>query len=194
MLDSKKKENRALNPLFLTLESIDNYINRFEEFMLIFGVLAMAINTIAAVVSRFIFNSAITFTDELNMIFIVIVTFAGLSYAARYARHIRMSAFFDALSYKLKKILMVIISLFSSLFMLFLSIYSYNYIVDVYESGRVLPALGLPIFYIYLWVPFGFLITALQYIFTLIKNLTESEIYLSTNIKDSSCEDVERVL
>ncbi len=45
----------------------------------------------------------------------------------------------------------------TSAFMFFLSFYSYYYIVEVYESGRILPALGLPVFYIYLWVPSGLL-------------------------------------
>ena len=74
------------------LDFIDLQISRLEGIMLAVGVIAMTVNTIAAVISRFVFNNAITFTDELNVIFIVVVTYAGLSYAARNGRHIRMSA------------------------------------------------------------------------------------------------------
>ena len=54
----------------------------------------------------------------------------------------------------------------------------------MFKSGRIFAALGLPVFYIYLWVPVGFIVTGLQYGFTVVKNLTESDVYLSTNIKD----------
>ena len=175
---------KRVNPILKALDFIDTLISRFEGVMLAVGVIAMTINTIAAVISRYIFNSAITFTDELNMIFIVVVTYAGLSYAARNGRHIRMSAIYDAMPAKTRKVLMIVMCSVTSFFMFFLSFYSYYYIAEVYASGRILPALGLPVFYIYLWVPVGFIVTGLQYAFTAVKNLRESDVYLSTNIKD----------
>lgn len=172
------------NSLLKSLDFIDNALHKFEGFILALGVMCMALNTIVAVISRFIFNDALTFTGELNVIFIIITTFAGLSYAARKARHIRMSALYDALKKRYRKLLMMVIALITSVFMFMLSYYSYLYIVEVYQSGRILPALQIPVFYIYLWVPVGFFITALQYAFTLIKNLKENNVYLSTCMKD----------
>ena len=110
MENSEKVSKEKINPLLKGLDFMDKMISKFEKLMLGLGIIAMAINTIAAVVSRFIFNDAIIFTDELNMIFIVIVTFAGLSYAARQGRHIRMSAIYDLLNSNLRKIFMIIIS------------------------------------------------------------------------------------
>lgn len=166
------------------VDFFDRLISKFEGLMLAVGVISMTINTIAAVISRFVFNSAITFTDELNMIFIIVVTYAGLSYAARNGRHIRMSAIYDAMPPKARKVLMIVMTSVTSAFMFFLSFYTYYYIVEVYQSGRILPALGLPVFYIYLWAPVGFVMTGLQYMFTAVKNLTENDIYLSTYVKD----------
>ncbi len=172
------------NPVLKAIDFIDTQISRLEGVMLAVGVIAMTVNTIAAVISRFVFNDAITVTDELNMIFIVLVTYAGLSYAARNGRHIRMSAIYDAMPERVRKFLMVLMTSVTSAFMLFLSFYSCTYIAEVYESGRILPALGLPVFYIYLWVPVGFVMTGLQYGFTAVKNLTQPDVYLSTTVKD----------
>ncbi|RXJ90847.1 C4-dicarboxylate ABC transporter permease [Arcobacter sp. CECT 8983] len=185
----KKREDSAENSknknIFLrAVDFLDLMLSRFEEFMLAIGVVAMAAVTILSVITRFIFNDALTVTDELNMIFIVIVTFAGLSYAARNARHIRMSAIYDAMSKPVRKVLIIFISSVTAFFMFVLTYYSYSYIVEVYESGRILPALGIPVFYIYLWVPIGFAITGLQYSFTVIKNLRKSDVFLSTKVKD----------
>lgn len=175
---------RARNPVLVTVDFIDKLVCKFEGVMLAVGVILMTANTIAAVIGRFVFNHALTFTDDLNMIFIVIVTYAGLGYAARNGRHIRMSAIYDALPEKIRKVLMVLMTSVTSVFMFFLSWYSIVYIVEVYESGRILPALGLPVFYIYLWVPVGFTLTGLQYAFTAVKNLSHADVHLSTHVKD----------
>ena len=190
--DTDLDDYKSRNPLLKAIDYLDWLLSKFEEIMLAFGVVAMATVTILAVITRFIFNDALTVTDELNMTFIIIVTFAGLSYAARNARHIRMSAIYDALSPKIRKPLIIVISLVTGLFMFVLSYYSYIYIVEVYESGRILPALGIPVFYIYLWVPVGFCITGLQYLFTVVKNLRERDVFLSTKIRDGYCDtDIE---
>lgn len=178
------ESSKVCNPVLSVLDFVDHQISKLEGTMLAIGVIAMAVNTIAGVVSRFVFNSAITVTDELNVIFIVVVTFAGLSYAARKGRHIRMSAIYDILPLRVRKVLMVLMTSATSAFMFFLAYYAGYYIAEVYDSGRVLPAMGLPVFYIYLWAPVGFVMAGLQYAFTAVKNLTEKEVYLSTSVKD----------
>jgi TRAP-type C4-dicarboxylate transport system permease small subunit len=192
MRNTIKLFQKNINSLFRVSDFIDNIISKFEKLMLGFGIIAMAINTIAAVISRFIFNDTIIFTDELNMIFIIIVTFAGLSYAARQGRHIRMSAIYDLFSSKFRKIFMIIISAITALFMFFLAYYAVLYIVSIYESGRILPALGIPAYIIYLWVPLGFIITGIQYFLTIIKNIREEDVYLSTNIKDGYADETKQ--
>ncbi|MGD2173419.1 MAG: TRAP transporter small permease subunit, partial [Gammaproteobacteria bacterium] len=90
------------------LDQIDNVISRIEEFMMATGVILMAVNTIANVISRFIFNHSIIFAEELNSVFILLVTFAGVGYAARHGRHIRMSAIYDQMSDGKRKLLMIL--------------------------------------------------------------------------------------
>ena len=188
--------SRARHPLLKGVDFIDRQIGKLEGVLLAAGVIAMTVNTIAGVVSRFVFNSAITVTDELNVIFIVLVTFAGLSYAARYGRHIRMSALYDLMPAKARKALMLVITTVTSACMFFLAYYSCYYISEVHASGRILPALGLPVFYIYLWAPLGFVMAGLQYAFTAVKNLAEKDVYLSTYLKDgyAPAEDVNQAV
>ncbi|PRY64908.1 TRAP-type C4-dicarboxylate transport system permease small subunit [Vreelandella songnenensis] len=163
---------------------IDTAISKIESVILALGVLLMALNTVTNVIARFVFGNSIMFSGELNRILIIMVTFAGIGYAARHGRHIRMSAIYDALPAGGRKALMIGISLFTSLIMFFLLYYSIVYIQDLYSKGRVLPALSLPVWMIYLWVPMGFLITGIQYLLTAIKNLTSREVYLSTGVVD----------
>lgn len=166
------------------LGTIDTLISKIEAVILALGVLLMALNTIANVVGRFVFGSSIFFSGEINRILIIMITFAGIGYAARHGRHIRMSAVYDALPVGGRRVLMITISLFTALIMFFLLYYSIIYILDLYDKGRVLPALSIPIWIIYVWVPMGFLITGIQYLLTAIKNMTSRDVYLSTGVLD----------
>ena len=173
------------------LDSIDCLIARLEEFIMATGIILMALNTIVNVISRFIFNHSIIFAEELNSTFILLVTFAGIGYAARHGRHIRMSAIYDHMPDKARKVLMTVIVFVTAFFMLFLAYYSVQYIYHVYSKGRVMPALGIPVYIIYLWVPIGFFITGIQYALTTVKNIREKEIYLSTNLKEHEAQEIE---
>jgi TRAP-type C4-dicarboxylate transport system permease small subunit len=151
----------------------------------------MAVNTIINVISRFLFNHSIIFGEELNSTFILLVTFAGIGYAARHGRHIRMSAIYDHLPMKTRKVLMTIIVAITAFFMLFLAYFAAQYIYNVFSKGRIMPALGVPVYLVYLWVPVGFFITGIQYALTMVKNFKEKDIYLSTNLKEHEAQEVE---
>lgn len=166
------------------LGTIDTFISKLEAVILALGVLLMAFNTIANVIARFVFGNSIFFSGEINRILIIMITFAGVGYAARHGRHIRMSAIYDALPVGGRRALMIFISLVTSLVMFFLLYYSIVYVLDLKSKGRILPALGFPIWIIYVWVPLGFLITGIQYLLTAIKNLTSRDVYLSTGVLD----------
>lgn len=171
------------------LGTVDTAISRVESVMLAAGVLLMAANTIANVVGRFVFQSSLFFSEELNRVLIILITFAGISYAARHGRHIRMSAIYDALPAKIRKPLMIVISLVTAVFMFGLAWYALQYILTQAGRGRVLPSLQIPVWLIYVWVPIGFFMTGAQYLLTAIKNMIQRDIYLSTNVLEGYDDD-----
>jgi len=173
------------------LNVIDDIISKLEEFIMATGVILMAVNTIANVVSRFVFNHSIIFAEELNSVFILLVTFAGIGYAARHGRHIRMSAIYDSMPDNVRKIMMILITGVTAVFMLGLSYFTIQYIVSIYPKGRIMPALGVPVYSVYLWVPIGFFITGVQYALTMFKNLSEKDIYISTDLHEHEAQEVE---
>jgi C4-dicarboxylate transporter, DctQ subunit len=159
--------------------AIDKGIARFEAFVLAFGVLLMAANSIANVIGRFVFARSLYFSEELNQFLIVLVTFVGLGYAARKGRHIRMSAVYDQLSDRQRKAMMILIAGVTAATMFVLAYYSYMYVARVATLGKVTPSLQVPLYLTYFWVPLGFIITGIQYIMTVVKNLQSDDIYIS---------------
>lgn len=166
------------------LGTIDEAIAKAEAVMLAMGVILMAINTCVNVIMRFGLGKGLFFSGEVNRILIVLITFAGIGYAARHGRHIRMSAIYDMLPVMGRKILMIIIAFFTAATMFFLCYFSVGYIDTLFDRGRILPALSIPIWIIYIWVPIGFAVTGIQYLLTGIKNFTSADVYLSTGVVD----------
>lgn len=161
------------------LAAVDNGIARFEAFILAFGVLLMAANSIGNVIGRFVFAQSLYFSEELNQFLIVLVTFVGLGYAARKGRHIRMSAVYDQLTDRQRKAMMILIASVTAAVMFVLAYYSYLYVARVANLGKVTPSLQVPLYLTYFWVPLGFIITGIQYIMTVVKNLQSDDIYIS---------------
>ena len=166
---------------FGLLGRIDAAIGKVEVAILGTGILLMALNTIANVFGRYVFNQSIYFSEELNEFLIVIVTFMGLGYATRKGIHIRMSAIYDALPVKLRKALMIVIALTTSVMMALLAWYALEYVQKVAARGRITPALQLPLYLTYVWVVLGLALASFQYLLTALRNLNfaEEEIYVS---------------
>lgn len=170
---------RPRGPAMRAVNGIDNVIRWIETTVLAYGVLAMFLNTIGNVIGRFLFNQSLYFSEELNQFLIVLVTFVGLGYATRRGRHIRMSAFYDSLGDKARKVLMVIIALSTGIVMFWLSWIAYEYVYSVFESQKVTSALRVPLYLTYLWVPFGFFLTGIQYMLTVVRNLRDRDVWIS---------------
>ena len=169
---------------------IDVAIARIEAVLLAAGVLLMAANTMANVVGRIV-GHTIYFSEELNQALIVLITFAGISYAARHGRHIRMSAFFDAMPFRMRKTMMIVIAAVTAAAMLLLTWYSLSYVIEQANRGRILPALQIPQWWIIVWAPLGFFLTGLQYTLTAIKNLIDKDIWLSTSTLEGYSDNTE---
>ncbi|MFA3918332.1 TRAP transporter small permease [Ruegeria hyattellae] len=166
---------------FGLLGKIDAVIGRIEVWILSWGIILMALNTIANVFGRYVFSQSIYFSEELNEFLIVIVTFMGLGYATRKGIHIRMSAIYDALPINIRKGLMVVIAAATAVVMAVLAWYALEYVQKVASRGRITPALQLPLYLTYVWVAIGLALASIQYVLTAIRNLNfaEKDVYVS---------------
>jgi len=168
-------------------------VNNVEGFILIASVLTMALNNVSNVVGRVMFNKSLFFTEELNSVLIILITFAGTSYAARHASHIRMTAIFDALPPTYKKGLATVIAFVTSALIFSLSYLSVEYITWIAPKGKVLPAMQIPVYLTYIWIPVSLFLTGLEYFSSGMKNLLNKEMYLASQITGDGYDDVQDV-
>lgn len=149
-------------------------LNGIEVSILVFCVAALAALLIINVFARTFFQS-IYFAEEVSKFLVMLMTFVGVSYGVRKARHIRMGAFLDAMPPMMEKVFLIIISLVSAVVMGMMAWFSYQYMLNAMDMNHMTPALRVPSWTFFVIIPIGFALACFQYIRTIIKNLTEKD-------------------
>ncbi len=166
------------------LGRIDRFCEVFERTVVSYSIIVMALVSICNVISRNLFQHSLTYAEEVSQFTIIWVTFIGTSYAARKGVHIRMSAIYDVLGHRAKKVMMLAMTAGTSFLMFAMCYYSYRYTGRIFTSGSMSPALRFPMYLVVMWVPLGLAMTGIQYGITFLKNLTRPEIYISPSLID----------
>jgi TRAP-type C4-dicarboxylate transport system permease small subunit len=78
-----------------------------------------------------------------------------------------------------------LIAAVTAMLMFFLAYLAFNYVLELKEINRLSPALQIPVYLIYSIIPLGLAMAGIQYLISLIMNLTHSDIYLSYEIIES---------
>lgn len=158
---------------------LDRATEQIEKLILGSSVLFLAGLLIAHVIGRQLFGTGVTGQVELTQLSMVIMTFAGLSYAVRRARHICMSAFYDQLKGLPRKIMLVTICLLTGALLFYFAWHAWDYVSTLQSRGRTSSALSIPLWIPYLIAPVGFALAGIQYWLTALRNLTSKQIYRS---------------
>ncbi|OSQ41171.1 MULTISPECIES: TRAP transporter small permease [unclassified Thalassospira] len=167
------------------LRKIDDWLSVIERQLLGWSIIIMAINTVANVIARLGFSSSLFFSEELNTFLIILVTFVGISEAARMGRHIRMSAFSDMLGPVASKVLMIIVTLGTATLLFILAYYSIDYVAGLIKTNRLTPSLRIPMYLTVLVVPFGLTVTGIQFVLAALTNIFKPGVHLSYRVEDT---------
>lgn len=171
--------------LMKTLTAIDDGLGWLERVVVSACVLIMALIMSGHVVGNLLFDRGIPGTYEVTEMLIVVMTFVGVGYAARCARHISMSAIYDQLSGRLRKALLVVICMGTAVLMFYFAWKSSEYVIVLQERGRMSSSLHVPLWMVNLALPIGFTLAGVQYVLTTIRNLVSEDIYRSFKEKET---------
>lgn len=170
---------------FLALAgNLDRGLGIMERLLIGGSVLAMAAIMTGNVLGQIFFSSGIPGTEEVTEMLIIVMTFIGVGYGARHARHISMSAIYDQLTGGARKTLLIVICVGTGLLMFYFAWKSAVYTFDIYERGRVSSSLHFPLWIVYLALPIGFTLAGVQFMLTTVRNLTSPDIYRSFTEKE----------
>ena len=176
-----------IGPLRKLNRAVGKVVNAMEVSILVFCVATLGILLITNVFARTFFQS-IYFAEEVSKFLVMLMTFTGVSYGVRKARHIRMGAFLDSMPPKMEKTFIIIISLISAVVMAIMAWASWEYLLNAMSKGHMTPALRVPKWTFYVIMPIGFGLAGIQYLRTILKNLIEKEPWQSPD-QQSEYED-----
>ncbi|WP_245547036.1 TRAP transporter small permease [Evansella cellulosilytica] len=162
----------------------DNLLIKFEKLVLSWAIIIIAVMTFGNVIYRQITDRSWGFAQEVSEIAIIMATFFGISYAARYGRHISMSAFFDMAPKRVKKFLSIFNPLVTALILFTLCYFAYEYMMHPLNQVRTTSAMEIPYWIMLMPIVIGFFLGGIQFLRNMWVNITNEEVYLAQEKKD----------
>ena len=180
-----------------TLLKANHILGKVENFILAAAILCITALMICNTIGRTMLHSSIHATEELCAILILVVTFVGLSNAARNGRHIIMTAIYDKLPHRAKRISNILTNFLLCVLLLWITCLSFQYTVNVYTYKRITTVLAIPVYLSAGIIPAGCALGVMQYFITMLLSITDREtIYIGSEKAEEPPvdEQVERLL
>ena len=141
------------------LKAIDDYLE--ETILLILLVLMTCIMGIQ-IVSRYIFQNSLTWSEELVRYMFVWSAFLGVPFCIKHGLSITVDEFRNLFPIPLQKVLMYIDKIIIFLLFLVLFIYSFTVVKATYLSGQTSPAMQLPMWTVQISVTVSSLLSMIR--------------------------------
>jgi TRAP tripartite ATP-independent transporter, periplasmic protein len=141
------------------LKAIDDYLE--ETILLILLVLMTCIMGVQ-IVSRYVFQNSLTWSEELVRYMFVWSAFLGVPFCIKHGLSIKVDQFRNLFPIPLQKVLMYIDKIIIFLLFLVLFIYSFTVIKATYLSGQTSPAMQLPIWTVQISVTVSSLLSMIR--------------------------------
>ena len=140
-------------------KAIDDYLE--ETILLILLVLMTAIMGVQ-IVSRYVFQNSLTWSEELVRYMFVWSAFLGVPFCIKHGLSIKVDQFRNLFPIPLQKVLMYIDKIIIFLLFLVLFIYSFTVVKATYLSGQTSPAMQLPMWTVQISVTVSSLLSMIR--------------------------------
>ena len=127
------------------LETLSDWVNIASKVIIVVVMVAMVAFTGFQVFCRYIFNSALSWPEEMNIFFMAWLTFVGSSIALKQSAHIGVDLFINYLPARLRRVILLVghIVMFSFILLLIDTGYS----VAMMNIDSFSEALEIPLIY-----------------------------------------------
>lgn len=138
-------------------------------------IVALIIIAALQIISRYIFNHAFSWTEEVSLMLFLWLAYFGMVMAMRKEAHLRVDAFVQALPEKVQRWLHVVILFGAILCCLFVSWISLETALKIMSRGQTASSIPLPLWIVWIAIPICFLLSALQALRRFVISLTGKE-------------------
>ncbi|HWP51701.1 MAG TPA: TRAP transporter small permease [Clostridia bacterium] len=150
-------------------------LNEFEIYLGTAVFLILTALLTIQVVSRYVFNNAITWAEELAVIMFVWLIYLGVAGAVTKRKHLKIDALINAVPFKVKRVLLILDNLITFAFCAYVAFPFSQLIVNLSGSGVKTSLLRLPKNIVYSIVPICLVLTCIRLIQDTIRLTKENE-------------------
>lgn len=129
--------------------------DRFEEVLLVLLLISMTLMLGVQIIARYVFQNSLTWSEELVRYLFIWSAFLGIPYCINKGTSLKVMQFVDYLPAKLKSIILMIDRVLMVLFFALVFVFGFLVVKNAFLSGQRSPALGLPMYIVYLSVVVG---------------------------------------
>lgn len=137
-------------------------LDYFEEILLSITFATITLITFANVVSRNLINLSLSFTEEITVNLLVLLTFVGTALGVRRYAHLGFTLLYDKGNKAFKKIIVIISSVASGILFATLLYYGMDMVLFQLQINQTTPALGMPQWILSLALPLGALLCLIR--------------------------------
>lgn len=151
-----------MNILLRALEGLNALVARLLDVAIGALLAAMATLVVASVFLRYVLNSSLTWSEELTRYLDAWLVFLGLSVAHRMGAHVRITLLLDLTPSRYRRYIHAFSEVVLFVLLVAVAILGAQLVLSNFDRNQLTPALRIPIAWVYLSVPVGLGLMALQ--------------------------------
>lgn len=151
------------------------FFEELEENIIGVGLLVSVVLVFINVILRYVFQSSSSWIEELVRYLIIWTTFVGSAVCFRKGSHMGIDLIFSLVKGRVKKGVEIFGLIASLLFMVFLFKYGIDLVLFTKQSGQITPAMEIKLYWIYIGIPLGAFLSAMDLIKLLINKIRFKE-------------------
>lgn len=156
-----------------------------EEVLLALLLAGIAFVVLLQVISRYVFNSPLGWSDELARYFLIWSTFLSASYCVRHRISIKIDQFQNSLPEPLIPWVKMVRHTIVFAFCCIMIPYAWKYVAQAAFNGSTSPAMRIPMYFIQSAPLVGFVLLAVRVAQAWVREFKVSRSYLLKTLKDS---------
>lgn len=137
-------------------------LDYFEEILLSITFATITLITFANVVSRNLISLSLSFTEEITVNLLVLLTFVGTALGVRRYAHLGFTLLYDKGNKAMKKLIVIVSSVASGVLFATLLYYGLDMVLFQLQINQKTPALGMPQWILSLALPLGALLCLIR--------------------------------
>lgn len=136
--------------------------DKFEEKILSLLLVAMTVILGVQVIARYIAGSSLTWSEELVRYLFIWSAFIGIPYCIKNGNSLKIIQFLNYIPFNMKKSIVFFNKTVTMLFFVWMTVSGFYITYNSYIGGQKSPALGLPMWIVYISVGLGALLSVIR--------------------------------